>query len=375
MASSHRRRAGGEGAIYTTSDGRVRGSVWLDDPQTGKQIRRYVTGRSRTAVVAKLEELKRQSAAGALPVRGTVGEFLAGWLEASRQRIRPATWRQYESIVRVYLRPAVGGVQLSKLTPSHVERMTAALIAAGKSPRTAALARVVLRRALGDAQRDGLVPRNVAALARAPHVPIRALTAGRDYLAAEDLRRLVSGARLHPQGALFILAATSGLRLGELLGLSWSDVDLDGGTLTVRRSWARAWNGWALAEPKTARSRRTIHLAATAVDALRRHADLAGKPEPAAPVFSDERGNRLRPEDVNHAFHRLLEASGLPSVPFHALRHSAATAMLAGGVPLKVVSEALGHSTITITADRYSGVVPAQRRDAAAAIDRALGVS
>ena len=205
------------------------------------------------------------------------------------------------------------------------------MIASGLSPRTAALTRVVLRRALGDALRDGLVHRNVAALARPPHVPSRSLEAGRDYLGTDDLRRLLLAAKVHPMGPLVTVAATTGLRLGELLGLAWSDVDEKAGTLTVRRSLARAPGGWALAEPKTKRSRRTIDLPAAALAAFERQRELQDAARDAVGdawqdtdnlVFTDGVGRPLRGSWVSHTFHDMLRAAGLPSIPFHGLRHS-----------------------------------------------------
>jgi integrase len=273
--------------------------------------------------------------------------------------------------------------------------MTSALIAAGKAPVTAAGARVILRRALTDAVRDGLVVRNVAALARPPRVPLRDVK----YLDISQLRTLIAaaanealavsvadvdGRRVEmPIGPIVSLAAVTGLRQGELLGLGWVDTDLEARTLTVRRSLARsADGGWELAEPKTGRSRRQINLPDAAVEALARH----GKAQEAARevagalwqdgdalVFTDALGRPLRGHNVTRQFHRLLEAAGLPPVPFHALRHSAATALLAAGVPLRVVADVLGHSTIVVTANVYAAVVPELRREAADAMDRALG--
>lgn len=385
------RRANGEGSLYPTSEGRWRGALTFVDG-AGVRRRKTVSGRTRAAVRKALGKARDNLDAGRSPLpAGTVAAFLAAWLDASRQRIRASTWRQYELSTRVYLVPLLGRVALAALAPVDVERMTAAVIAGGRAPRTAALARAVLRRALADAVRDGLVHRNVAALARPPHVPIHTLEAGRDYLDVSHLRRLLTGARVHPLGPLVTLAATTGLRQGELLGLWWSDVDTDARTLTVRRSLAVAWErgdagprlGWAFAEPKTARSRRTIHLTATAIAALERQRLLQDAARDAAPwawqdrdglVFTDAEGLPLHGHQVTHAFHGLLRAAKLPSIPFHGLRHSAATTLLAEGIALKVVSEQLGHSTITITADRYSGVAPTQRRDAAEAMDRALGV-
>lgn len=375
-----RRRANGEGSIYADR-GRWRAALtWTAADST--QRRRTVSGPTQADVRRALSELRAELDHGLPPGRpSTVAEFLTGWLEASRQRIRPATWRQYEGAVRVYLTPALGRLTLDKLTPTDVERMTAGLIASGRSPRTAALARIVLRRALADAQRDGLVHRNAAALARPPRVPSRSLTAGRDYLTASDLRRLVSAAKVHPLGPLVTLAATTGLRQGELLGLAWTDIDEAGATLTVRRSLARSWDGWALAEPKTAHSRRTINLADAALPALRRQHELQDAARAAVGaawqdrdslVFTDAIGRPLDGGAVTKAFHALLDAAGLPSIPFHGLRHSAATAMLGAGVSLRTVADQLGHSTITVTANVYAHVSPEQRRDAAAAMDRAL---
>lgn len=384
------RRANGEGSIYETADGRLRGAIaWTD--AHGKRQRRVVAGRTRAEVRRAIGKIRSELEQGVAPApTGTVGEFLDSWLEASRQRIRASTWRQYESSTRRYLAPALGRLPLAKMTPTDVEQMTAGLIGSGRAPRTAALARAVLRRALADAVRDGRVHRNVAALARPPRVPSRSLEAGRDYLTTPQLRKLLTAAKVHPLGPLVTLAAATGLRQGELLGLFWSDVDDEAGTLTVRRSLARSWEpsdgglaqGWALAEPKTARSRRSINLPGAATAALKRQRGLQEAARDATAgawqdrrglVFTDAIGLPLKGHDVNHAFHRILGAAGLPSIPFHGLRHSAATAMLAAGVPLKVVSEALGHSTITVTADRYAGVVASQFRDAAEAMDRALG--
>ncbi|MCI0583176.1 MAG: site-specific integrase [Chloroflexi bacterium] len=386
------RRANGEGRVYPTAEGRWRGALWWTDAGGGRR-RKVVSATTQAAAKRALAKARIDLDAGRAPLpAGTVATFLEAWLDASRQRIRPSTWRQYELSTRLYLVPRLGRTALAKLSPADVEAMTQWVITGGRAPRTAALARVVLRRALQDAVRDGLVHRNVAALARPPHVPVHSLAAGVDYLEPEQLRRLLAGAKVHRLGPLVTLAAATGLRQGELLGLWWSDVDEAAGTLTVRRSLAVAWRArreagekaftWSFAEPKTARSRRTIHLADAAIAALGRQRELQAVERVAAGsawaddvglVFADAVGAPLHGHQVTAAFHRLLEASGLPAIPFHGLRHSAATALLAAGVAIKVVSEQLGHSTITITADRYAGVVAGQRREAAEAMDRALG--
>ena len=314
------RRSRGEGSIYETADGRVRGALLVTDPRTGRDVRRLVTGRSRAEVSRKLAKLKQDAEAGSLPNGATVAEYLARWLDAERVRVRLSTWRQREQYVRTHLTPHLGGLRLARLTPADVERMTTAMVEKGLSPRTAAHARVILRRALGDALRDGIVARNAAALARPPRVGSRSMQAGRDYLEPAQVRQLIDGSLTHPLGPLVALAATTGLRQGELLGLSWSDVDTIGRTLRVRRALARAWvtrdgervQGWELAEPKTPRSRRTINLPSDAVAALERRRMAQEAEREAAGtmwqdvdglVFTDALGRPMKAPDLGHGFH------------------------------------------------------------------------
>ncbi len=383
-ASSHTNRSRGEGSVYRAAEGRWRASLLVTDPRTGLRVRRVVSGRSRAEAVRRLDGLKASAASGALPTSVTVAEFMAAWLATERARIRASSWRHRDSHVRTYIDPAIGPIVLARLVPMDVERMTSAMVAAGKSPRTAAAARITLRRALGDALRDGLVTRNVAALARPPRVPSRDLVAGRDYLANGDLRRLVAACEGASIGPLVVVAATTGLRQGELLGLSWDDVHPETRSLVVRRSMARSYGPerWTLAEPKTPRSRRTVNLPAAAVAAFKTQQAAQDAARGAAGtawqdvhrlVFTDALGRPLVGYNVTREFHGLLERAGLPSIPFHGLRHTAATAMLAAGVPLRVVADVLGHTTISVTANTYAAVVPELRRDAADAMDRALG--
>jgi integrase len=375
-----RRRANGEGSIYQYR-GRWRAALTTIAPD-GTRQRRVVSAPTQAAARQALERARGEAQLGlAAPNRGTVAEFLAGWLEASRHRVRPSTLRAYQQAVRLYITPALGNIRLDALAPTDVERMTARVIESGRSPRTAFTARSVLRRSMADAVRDGLAIRNAAALARPPRVPGRTLERGVDYLGSDQLRLLITKATEHTIGPLVTLAATTGLRLGELLGLRRSDIDLERATLTVRRSLARALEGFAFAEPKTARSRRTINLPLPAMAAVRAQIGLQDAMKTRAGdawqdrddlLFTTSVGTPLRPDNVNHAWHALLREIGLPQIPFHGLRHSAATAMLAQGVALHVVSDQLGHSTVALTHDTYSAVVPEQRREAAAAMERAL---
>lgn len=196
----------------------------------------------------------------------------------------------------------------------------------------------------------------------------------------EEARRLLDTARGDRFEALYVLALTTGLREGELLGLHWKDVDLDRGRLQVVATMQRDRinKGFTFSEPKTDRSRRPVILTATAIAALRRHRVAQAEERlRAGPLWEDdglvfantvgkpvEAGNVLR-----RSFWPLLEKAGLPHIRFHDLRHSAATLLMSKGVHPKVVSEMLGHSKISITLDLYSHTVPAMHQEAAEAMD------
>jgi len=375
MSVSHTRRSNGEGSVYRTAEGRWRASLILTHPDGDRRVRRVVSGRSRAEVVRKLDALKREARGGYVSGELT-GVYLARWIEGVRPRLRPATHREYSRHVRSYFTP-LADVPLTALTPGHVEGMLAGMLAAGLSPMTAAHARATLRRALHDAERDGLVSRNVAGLARPPRITRREM----HPLTAAEVRDLIDATRQDEHGPLWALAVGSGLRLGELLGLRWEDFDPEARQLVVRRAMARASDGgWELAEPKTARSRRTVMLPAIARHALLRRRERQEADKQAAGtawqdrigmVFTDTVGRPLQPPNVSDEWRRTRRRLRI-GVRLHDLRHTAATLMLGAGAPLKVVSDALGHSTIAITADTYAHVTPELRREAADAMDRAL---
>jgi integrase len=297
--------------------------------------------------------------------------------------VRPSTSRAHEQHLRDYILPALGPIKLREIAPSAVERLMGTILSKGRSASTARAVRTTLGQVLHDAQRDGLIVRNAASLARPPRVErheLRILTAG-------ETRQLLDGVAGDAMGPLVVVAATTGLRLGELLGLSWADLEIDGAqpTLTVHRSMARAAgrNRYALAEPKTGRSRRTIELGSTTTRALRRQkARQAADQLAAGPaiwqnvdllVFTDELGRPLHPWAVSRAFSAALKRLSLPHVRFHDLRHGVASLLLVQGVPLRLVSEQLGHSSIAITGDIYSHIDREQKRATADALERAIG--
>jgi integrase len=221
-----------------------------------------------------------------------------------------------------------------------------------------------------------LISRNVATLVDPLPVPYREI----HPLTPEQARALLAAARDDRFETLYVLALTSGARQGELLGLSWSDLDLSTGTMTIRRQLQRAGRGWSLVEPKTSRSRRTLGLPPMAVDALREHRVRQLEDHIAAGsrwqehglVFTSTIGTPLDGTNVTHRLRQLLADAGLPRQRFHDLRHACASFMLAAGIHPRVVMEQLGHSQIALTMNTYSHVVPALQREAAAQMERVL---
>jgi integrase len=297
--------------------------------------------------------------------RLTVAAYLEDWLDATRDSIRPATWTRYRGIVRTHHVPHLGRIPLSKLTATDVERMLREMTG---SPRTRHHARAVLRTALQRAVAHGLILRNPAALAAPPRVEHREAEAWD----AAQVRTFLQAVRGHRLEALFTVAVTTGLRQGELLGLRWSDVDLTAGTLTVRHALQRVDGRLQLVEIKTPRSRRTVPLPELALRALRKPQD---GPLVGTHLFTTQSGSPLYSTAVYRAFLDVIAAIGLPRIRFHSLRHTAASLLLAQGTHPRVVMEMLGHSTIALTMNTYSHVIPALERDAADRMNAILSSS
>lgn len=309
----------------------------------------------------------------------TVGAYLEGWL-ASRVKLRPNTRDGYETIIRVHLAPAIGDLPMTDadLTPRRIrallESLAVPMPGTGRVRTRATIARVraVLTSAFGEAVLDGLLTRNPAA--RVP-LPDSAGEGGRpiEVYTPEELGRFLDAVASDRLGALYHLDAFSGLRRGELVGLEWVDVDLDAGRLTIRHSITQRGGELRRGKPKTKKGERTVALDAGTISVLRSHRArqvserLAWGPayQDEGLVFTREDGSPLRPDYVTRHFQLLARQAGLRVIKLHGLRHTHASHALAAGVPIKVVSERLGHSSTAITEDIYQHVVPKVAADAA----------
>lgn len=375
------RRTGGRGngegmAPRLRADGRWEARITLADGR-----RKAVYGKSAKEARDKMATMLRQQVAG-LDLgaeRQTVAVFVRRWLDdAAASRLRPKTVRSYRQMIETHIVPAVGDHTLDKLTPAHVTAMLNGMRMRGLSPRVRQYARAILRTALGQALKWGYVTRNAAALTDPPKQEARKV----EPMSAEAAKALLAATEQDRLGPLYAVALTTGLRQGELLGLRWSDVDLDMGMLVVRQALQKIGREWVIGPPKSDTSRRTIPLAEATIAALRRQRARQAEERLRAGevwdsswglVYTALDGMPLDGGEVTKKLQRAQAAAGLPRTTFHDLRHGAATLLLAQGVPLATIRDILGHSTITLTANTYAHVVPELRRDAAAAMDRALG--
>jgi integrase len=357
---------------------RQRGITWtvvFDEPQADGRRRQRSKGGFRTRKDAEryLREQLVSLDAGTYmaPHKLTVATYLAEhWLPAMQARgLRPSTLTRYEDHVRCAITPALGGLPLQGLMPTHLNKLYGDLRTAGRAPKTIRNIHGVLSKALADAERWGLVARNAARLADVPAVVRPKL----HVWSPEETRAFLAAVANDRLFAAWLLAATTGMRRGELLGLRWEDIDLDAGVVRVARARVRAGNQVVAGEPKTPRGRRTLALDPATVAALRQHRKrqteerlLAGSDyAPSGLIFNMPDGSPIHPNRFSLWFRKHMRAANLPPIRLHDMRHSYATAGLAAGVPPKVMSERLGHATVAFTLDTYTSALPAMDRSAA----------
>ena len=357
------------------------------DPITGERFTKYMTVRgNKSDAQRELTKALHEIDTGTFvePSKITVAEFLEQWLGSlANQGLSPKTYDRYQEMVNINLVPALGPIPLAKLEPIHIETAWSAALESGRidgkgglSPITVAHVHRLLKQALKKAVKWKMLATNPADMVDAPKVGQREIAVLTETELA-DLINAVKGTALYMP---VMLASTTGLRRGEVLGLRWKDIDLDRGTLTVTQTLGQARSLLYFKPPKTKAGRRTVTLPTITIEALRMHKirqleerlKLGLGRDDGGLVFTRPDGQPVIPASFSRTFCEFVKNRGLPPISFHGLRHSHLSHLLRAGIHPKVASARAGHSSVTITMDVYSHILPGMQEEAAMKIDAVL---
>jgi integrase len=309
------------------------------------------------------------------PRKLTLAEYVRDeWLPLTKQQVKASTWNSYHRNLELHVLPTLGGRQLQAITPALLNALYRQLLENGRrngpagrglSAKTVRYIHTTISKLLNDAVDQELLQRNPAARAKPPRTPRG--TSSMRFWTPEELARFLDHVRDHRWFSLWRLAAMTGMRRGELLGLRWQDVDFAHARLAVRQTLISISYRMELSTPKNHRAR-VIDLDGETLGILRKLFAERGHPTASGLVFVDEEGNAIHPESVRVVFERLHPHAGVPRIRFHDLRHTHATIALRAGVPVKVISERLGHATPAFTLQQYAHVIPGMQAEAASQV-------
>jgi len=354
------------------------------DHATGKRRQKWVSGFA-TKREAEKELRKRlrliDEGEDAFPARLLVRDYIDGrWLPhlETQGRIRPGTLRGYRQVLRDHILPVFGGMEVRKVRPAHVQEALDRMTRTGLAPRTVAHARAAVSAAFTQAVRWQLVATNAARATQAPAKRAPKLRVP----TADELRQIITEAEGTRWELPILLAATTGARRGEVLGLRWGNVDLDRGRAHIVESLQRVGGIVRYVEPKTERSVREVPLLPEVVERLRAHRveqaerllkiGVRVTDTDAHPVCDRGDGAPLDPGTFTHAASRIARDAGLDGVRLHDLRHAVATVLAAGGNRPELTSKLLGHASVAFTLQTYTHPTDDEMGAVGEAIGRAL---
>ena len=377
-----KRRANGEGNIRKRKDGRWEGRYTVGhDPETGKAIIKNVLGKTQAEVKEKLKKAIEENVGidYGRAKNYTVGTWLEVWMENyARVKLRPSTFKTSQGFLKNHIKPQIGSIPLADLTSLNLQQFYKKLLAEGRverieaqkqpkglSAKTVRNIHQIISSALKLAIEQRLIARNPADGCALPKAERKEM----QTLPIEQPTSFLREAKDSGVFALYYIDLTTGLRRGELLGLKWSDIDLEKGDLRVQRQIGRI-DGKIIEMPlKTKNAYRTLPLSADAISVLKMQKCKVGNSEW---VFPSPTGGPMSPDSVLHMLHRVLKRAGLPKVRFHDLRHTFATMALQNGVDVKTVSSMLGHYSAGFTLDTYAHVTTDAQLKAAQAMGSIL---
>jgi integrase len=378
---------------HRTKDGRTTVNwyvvIELERDADGKRRQKwYGSYRTRKEAEAARIEILHEINTGTFvePTKTTLREWVhLTWLPLIADRVKPSTLDSYRRNLDLHVLPTLGQRQLRRLTPAMLNQLYAELLTTGNrktgdglSAKTVSYVHTIIHKALADAVDLGLVTTNIADRAKPPRPKARESKEIKSWT-ADELRRFLDLVKCHRLEAAWNVAAFTGMRRAEILGLRWRDLDLESGRLSVRQTLVSVGYKIVRSTPKTHQAR-TIDLDAGTVTRLRNHRvrqlqdrqQWGDDYEENDLVFCRENGSPLHPHTFSQAFERIVARSGLPKIPLHGLRHTHATVGLAVGVPAKVVTERLGHENVAFTLKQYAHVLPGMQAEAAKLIASAV---
>lgn len=381
------KRAYGEGGIRQMEDGRWEARIRITDPMTGERKPKTFSRKTKKEVVEWLNDIKAKIHTGQyIAARNiTVGQWLNTWLnEYVKHKVRPTTWESYESIIRVHVTPVIGHIQLQELRPEQLQKLYNDKLRSGNMKKQGGLSATTVRyisaaiqQALKQAVKNGWIMHNVAEWTEKPQSKKKEI----QPLTLEQVNLFLTAAKDNPLYEAFLLEGVTGLRRGELLGLRWQDIDMEQNRLTVNQAVILTNQGLLFSEPKTKASRRTIPLPDAVMATLKTHRKRQIETQMQAGVrnehdllFCNPRGGIVDPLQLVRQFEKVLSLAGLPRIRFHDMRHTHATLLLAQGEHVKVVQERLGHTTVRMTLDTYSHLLPGMQEQATETIRRIINL-
>ncbi len=384
MATTKSKRAAqGAGTIRQRPDGRWEARYTVGrDPGTGKQIQRSIYGATQAEVLKKLQQVSVELESGAYiePSKMTVGQWLDIWLEEYLGNVKPRTVISYAEHCRLHIKPALGAVKLTKLSVHSIQSFYNALYRGsdgepGLSAKTIKNLHGVLHRALEQAIKLGYLKFNSSSSWCLPRIERKEIKP----LDEAETASFLNAIRGHVYEIVYLVTLFTGMRQGEVLGLTWDCVDFEVGTVLINKQLQRARDGsgrYQFISTKNGKGR-TISPAKSIMSLLdaRRREQIEQRLKAGSAwtegdlVFTNEIGRNLSPQTVYLHFKKIVNEIGCPQARFHDLRHSYAVAALQSGDNIKMVQETLGHHTASFTLDTYAHVTEKMRRDSADRMD------